>query len=156
MMNPSKRPLSMSELQEIGNRRENKLQKELEDYYPSKYGYEIIRFKTPKSPDFWIVSHDGLTVAVIECTNYGINSYMSPSRLYRYIKSLTRFKGNVERVLVVSYPENFSKTFISRTSRKNGRLYYRKVLYTDNQSIERAENLLKDHGIRIDYRHCQD
>ena len=145
----------MKELQEIGNRREEKILKELLEMYPYEQGYSVYRNATPKAPDFVIVTrNDGFIILVAECTNYDKDSYFSYPRLYRYIKTLSSYNGNLERVLVVSYPDNFRmigkyKSWTYKGIKHNS-------VYTDSQCIEYAQKFLERHRITVWYRYCKD
>jgi hypothetical protein len=70
-------------------------------------GYTIISIEKRRGPDILVFKNCKLR-SVWEVTNYCKTSFMRYSRLYRYVKNLTRFK-DCDRVLVVSYPDNFRK-----------------------------------------------
>lgn len=80
-------------------------------------GYTIVSIEKRKGPDI-LVFKDCKLRSVWEVTNYSKTSYMRWKRLYRYVKNLTRFK-DCERMLIVSYPENFRKMHPHKTEEYN-------------------------------------
>ena len=102
-------------------------------FYVYREGYTIVVRPLKKAPDI-LVYKDGKLKSAWEITNYAKTSFMKWKRLYRYIKNLSKFE--CDKLLVVSYPENFRKVHKGKTEEYN---------------IENTEKLLAKKGIFIVY-----
>lgn len=96
-------------------------------------GDTIVVRPKKSSPDI-LIYRDGKLKSAWEITNYDKTSFMKWDRLYRYIKNLSKF--DCDKILVVSYPENFRKVHSGKTEAYN---------------IENTENLLAKKGIFVVY-----
>jgi len=86
-------------------------------FYIYREGYTIVnRPGKKRGPDI-LVYKDGKRKSAWEITNYAKGSYMLYPRLYRYIKNLSKF--DCDKILLVSYPDNFRHMHPDKTDEYN-------------------------------------